>query len=86
VAAAGTVARVRWIVLPRFVAGAVPHCEKISRAETFSLISEQSFNKERMGEVGFDALCGMLSGADCYQIVFGSTADGLKLIGDITGS
>jgi HprK-related kinase A len=76
-------APVRWVVFPRFDLGANPHCEEISRAEAFTLISEQSFNKERMGEVGFDALCAMLTGARCFQINYGSTESGLRLIEDI---
>lgn len=84
VAASVERARVRWVVFPRFEANSERSCEEISRAEAFALISEQSFNKERMGEVGFDALCGMLSDARCFQIVYGSTADGLQLIRDIT--
>jgi len=52
--------------------------------EAFSLISEQSFNRERMGEAGFDALCALLTDAHCYQISYGSTADGLDLIEQIT--
>lgn len=83
---AGAGAQVGWVVLPRFEAGATAACESISRAEAFTLISEQSFNKERMGEVGFEALCSMLTDAECYQIVYGSTADGLQLIRDITQS
>lgn len=72
------------MVFPRFEAGSRPRYDEVSRAEAFALISEQSFNKERMGEVGFDALCAMLADATCFQIVFGSTADGLQLVRDIT--
>lgn len=77
-------ARVRWVAFPRFDAGAAPHCERLSRAEAFVLISEQSFNNERMGEVGFDALCGLLSGAECFEMVYGSTDDALALVRQIT--
>ncbi|MCB8747404.1 HprK-related kinase A [Rhodoferax sp. U2-2l] len=84
IAASGDPARVEWVVFPRFEFGSTPSCEEISRVEAFSLISEQSFNRERMGEVGFDALCQMLNNVRCYQIVYGSTADGLQLIRDIT--
>ena len=77
-------AAVRWVVFPRFEPDATAQSEEISRAEAFTLISEQSFNKDRMGETGFDALCAMLTAARCFQIVYGSTADGLRLIRDIT--
>ena len=83
VAAAAETARVRWVVFPRFDAGSAPRCGEISRAEAFALISEQSFNKERMGEVGFDALCELLSGARCFEAVYGSTTEGLRLLGEI---
>lgn len=83
-AAAEQTARCRWIVFPRFVADALPACEEITRAEAFARIAEQSFNRDRMGEAGFHAICAMLDGARCYEIAYGSTADGLGLIRDIT--
>lgn len=79
-AATTEAARVEWVVFPRFVADAPSQCEEISRAEAFALISEQSFNKERMGERGFDALCAMLSGARCFETSYGSTDEGLAAI------
>lgn len=79
-------ARVRWVVFPRFEAGATPRCEALSRAEAFVLISEQSFNNERMGEVGFDALCALLTGAECYEMVYGSTADALALVSQVVAA
>lgn len=81
--AAESPARCRWVVFPRFEAGCEPFAEEIPRAEAFALISEQSFNKERMGETGFVALCAMLDAARCYHIEYGSTDDGLRLIRDI---
>lgn len=70
-------ARPAWIVFPRFVAGSPLQIESVTRVEAFSWISEQSFNKERMGELGFRSLCDMLSGSECYELSYGSTADGL---------
>lgn len=78
-------ADVRWIIFPRFELDALPQCDEISRVEAFTLISEQSFNKERMGEAGFQAVCSMLTSARCFQIVFGSTDDALKLVRTIAG-
>lgn len=84
VADAANAARVCWVVFPKFDASGTPTCEEISRVEAFSLISEQSFNRERMGEAGFDALCAMLTDARCFQISYGTTTDGLDLIEGIT--
>ena len=83
--AAESPARCRWVILPTYVADEKGWCEEISRAESFALIAEQSFNKDRMGEIGFKALCGMLDDAACYQIGYGSTEEALKLINGICG-
>ncbi|WP_332673824.1 HprK-related kinase A [Aromatoleum sp.] len=82
--AAEQTARCRWVVFPRFTADAPTTCEEITRAEAFTRIAEQSFNRDRMGEAGFHAICAMLDGARCFEIGYGSTADGLGLIRDIT--
>lgn len=86
VAAAEHPATCRWVVFPRFRPGASASVEEIPRAEAFALISEQSFNKERMGDIGFSALCALLGGATCFGIEYGSTADGLELIDELCRS
>jgi len=73
----------RWVVFPRFTAGAEPSHAILTHAEAFALISEQSFNKERMGEPGFVALCTMLDAATCHEIEYGTAEDGLRLIEEI---
>lgn len=78
-------ARVAWVLFPRFDANSPPRCEEIGRTEAFTLISEQSFNQERMGERGFEALCGMLDGARCFDIGYRSTAEGLDLVHRLCG-
>ena len=83
VRAAETPARCNWIVFPRFDRGAAPSIESIPKAEAFALISEQSFNKERLGETGFRTLCRMLDESTCYGIEYGSTDDGLRLVEQI---
>ncbi|CAM3929838.1 HprK-related kinase A [Roseateles saccharophilus] len=71
-------ARAAWIVFPRFEVGAALRIEQISRVEAFTLISEQSFNGERMGGPGFDALCAMFDHVTCHELVYGSTDGGLE--------
>lgn len=76
-------ARCRWVVFPTYISSEPAWCEEISKAESFALIAEQSFNKDRMGEIGFKALCRMLDDAACYQIGYGSTEEALSLINSI---
>lgn len=83
VQAAEIPARCRWVVFPTFVSDGDGWCEAITKAESFALIAEQSFNKDRMGEAGFRALCGMLDQANCYQIGYRSTTEALEMINSI---
>lgn len=77
-ARAATPARAAWVVFPRFVEGSPLTLEPVSRTEAFTWISEQSFNKERMGKAGFVSLCALLDGAHCWELTYGSTADALE--------
>lgn len=79
-------ARVGWVVFPRFEAGCAPRIEAISRAEAFALIAEQSFNQHRLGATGFETMCAMLDAAQCFEIRYGSTQDGLDAMDRICGT
>lgn len=83
VRAAEEPARCRWVVFPTYAPEEEAWCEELSRAEAFALIAEQSFNKDRLGESGFRAMCSMLDGARCYEIGYRSTEEALSLINDI---
>lgn len=84
VAQGETPARCRWVVFPKFLAEGGSSVTEISRSEAFSLIAQQSFNKERMGERGFAGLCNLLAGARCFQIGYRSTSESLELIDAVT--
>lgn len=61
-----------WIVLPKYVADSPPVLTPYSRARTFMLIAEQSFNYETLGSEGFDAVGTLVSGCQCYQFSYSS--------------
>lgn len=67
-----------WVVFPQFKAESPLAIDAVPRAEAFTWISEQSFNNERMGEVGFRSLCGLLDRVQCWEMSYGSTASGLE--------
>ena len=77
-ARAATPAQAAWVVFPRFVAGSELTLEPVSRTEAFTWISEQSFNKERMGQAGFSSLCNLLDASRCWELNYGSTAAALE--------
>ena len=41
---------------------------------------------ERMGAPGFEALCAMFDGVACYELVYGSTQDGIAGVRQICAS
>lgn len=77
-------AKCRWIVFPHYSATDAPYCEELGRAEAFARIAEQSFNRDRMGESGFRALCAMLNEARCFEIGYRSTDEARAWIREIT--
>lgn len=78
--------RPKWLVFPRFQIGAETRVFEIPRAEAFALIQQQSFNRDRMGDVGFAAICRLLSEVRCFATVFGSTSGGLDGIRQIVSN
>lgn len=86
VRSAESTAQAAWIVFPKFSQDAPTTIDEISRAEAFALIQQQSFNQERMGDVGFDTLCDLLSQSSCFRIEYSSTNAGLSAIEQIIGT
>ncbi|MDO9193035.1 MAG: HprK-related kinase A [Undibacterium sp.] len=68
-------ARLSWIVLPKYLpdapAALLPH----SRAQTFMLIAEQSFNYDILGLAGFDAIGDLVEHSQCYQFTYSQLDD-----------
>lgn len=75
VAAVGSPVRATRIVLPRFEAGADAVLEPWSRAETFMLIADQSFNYNVHGRAGFEAVGDLVSSCRCYRFTYSALAD-----------
>ncbi|MDE2082519.1 MAG: HprK-related kinase A [Burkholderiales bacterium] len=80
---AGEPALPAWVVFPHFVESAALAIEGVTRVEAFTWISEQSFNKERMGELGFAGLCRLLDRSSCHELTYGSTRDAVAGIRSI---
>lgn len=76
-------ARVRWIVLPRYVADAPPELLPNGRARTFMLLAEQSFNYGIQGEAGFEALGQLVDTCSCYRFTYGQLDDAVHVFDDL---
>ena len=63
-------ARARWIVFPRWEPDARLLLQPLSIAESFMLLAMNAFNYELLGEAAFRTVHDVISGTDCYRLVY----------------
>jgi HprK-related kinase A len=74
-----TPVRPSYIVLPRYLAGADSSLQPYSKARTFMLIVEQSFNYHIQGMAGFQAVGQLLEGCSCLEFTYSSLEDAERI-------
>jgi HprK-related kinase A len=70
----------RWVVFPKFEAGAKLRFESYSKARTLVYLAHNSFNYHIHGARGFELLGNVLDHCDCYNLSYGSLEDALACI------
>ncbi len=73
-------AMLRWIVLPRYVAGARASLTPLPKARAFMHIVENAFNYHVHGRRGFDLLAGVIDECDAYEFVYGDLEEAVLLL------
>lgn len=76
---AGVQVRARWIVLPKFEAGAPAVLEPMPRAEAFMAMLEHCFNFNAFAREGFATLAGLVGGCDAYRFRYGVLDEAVAL-------
>jgi HprK-related kinase A len=76
-------AAIRFVVFPRFEAGAELTLEPISRARAFAKLAVNSFNYELLGPAAFEAVGRLIAACDCYRLDYGNLADAVAAIGEL---
>lgn len=71
--------RPRWIVFPRYQAGAEPLLSPRSKVQTFTHFAENAFNYSILGELGFDTVARLVDGCDCYDFSYSRLDDALEV-------
>ena len=74
-------ARARWILLPRFEAGAATRLTRLSRGAAFMRLVDSAFNYHVHGSRGFDRLADVVEAADCYEFVYSDLQDAVNRLG-----
>lgn len=69
----------RWIVFPRYVAGAEPELRPRSKVATFNHFAENAFNYSVLGELGFEMVADLVDRCDCYDFSYSRLDDALEV-------
>lgn len=81
-------ARPRWLVFPRWVAGAPLALTPLSKGQAFLMVATNAFNYHVMGETAFTLVSDMVERCDCYSLSYSdldeavAAFDGLSATGD----
>jgi HprK-related kinase A len=71
--------RPSWIILPKYSPGVSSELAPHSRARTFMLIAEQSFNYDIQGQRGFEAVGNLVEQSQCYQFTYSRLHDAERI-------
>lgn len=74
---ASTPARPRWIVFPRYQAGATSSLTPRTRADTLMQLSRNAFNSGVTAREGFHALGDVVAASDCFDFTYSRLDDAI---------
>lgn len=75
----GETAQARWVIFPKYVAGAAPRLTERSRADSLLELGRNSFNYLILGKQGFDVLANLVEACDCYDFEYGQLDDAVAM-------
>jgi hypothetical protein len=84
VARADEPATPRWVVFPRFRAGASTEVRQISRAEALLRLGGESFNYSLLGTTGFETLADVVDDCLCFELTYGDLHESVTAVEDLT--
>lgn len=63
-------ARARWLVFPRWTAGAALRLDPLPKSQAFLMVATNAFNYEVLDETAFRLVAEMVDACDCYALVY----------------
>jgi HprK-related kinase A len=76
----------RWIVVPRYQAGATSELRPLSRGRAFMHLAESAFNYHVHGRQGFELLATVVQGCDCYEFTYGELESAAQLFAQLSAN
>lgn len=69
----------RWLVMPRYAAGAAARLDRLSKGRAFMHLVDSAFNYHLHGRDGFELLAQLIAACDCYDFSYGDLGEAVKL-------
>lgn len=73
----------RWVVFPRWEAGASLSLAPLSKVESFMLLAMNAFNYELLGEVAFRTVGDVLNDAACFRLVYSNLDEAVGRLNEL---
>jgi HprK-related kinase A len=69
----------RWIVVPRYVAGARAELQAVSKARAFMQLVESAFNYDLHGARGFEVIARIIESSACFEFTYSNLEEAAEL-------
>ncbi|MEO5734967.1 MAG: HprK-related kinase A, partial [Rubrivivax sp.] len=83
VARAAERAQPRWVVFPKYVAGAAPQLTPRGKADSLLELGRNSFNYSVLGLAGFETLARMVDTCDCFDFSYSRLDDAARVFDEL---
>ena len=77
-------ARPRWLVFPRWTAGAPLSLQPMAKSEAFVMVAGNAFNYEVLDETAFRLVAEMVERCDCYALSYSDLAEAVAALDDLS--
>lgn len=79
-------ARPRWLVFPRWVAGAKLQLAPIPKSQAFLMVATNAFNYEVLDETAFRLVSAIVQACDCHALVYSELEETVSALGELADS
>ena len=76
----------RWIVKPRYIAGAVAQLRALPKAHAFMQLVDSAFNYQFHGVEGFNLLGRMVESTECYEFAYGNLEEAVRVFDQLAAA
>ena len=86
IAKQGESAPVSTIVFPRWIEDAECKIDEMPKSESFMYLASNAFNYELLGEAAYQTVGALVTGANCYRLVYSDLEQATSLLNEIADS